>query len=162
MNNEILKAKEAVVNEIKAKLNNSPTLVIFEYRGMNVQEITVLRRALRAEKTEIGVYKNTMIERAAESLGHKDLLPHLSGPNAFAFSSDVVAGPKILAKFAKRNEKLVIKGGLVEGKVVDAKQMVALAALPGRDGLISMFLSVLQAPVRQFAHAVQGIADKAN
>ncbi|MDY0345050.1 MAG: 50S ribosomal protein L10 [Bacilli bacterium] len=162
MNNEVLKAKEAVVNELKDKLSNSQTLVVFEYRGMNVQEITALRRALRAEGTEIGVYKNTMLERAAGSLGHKDLFPHLVGPNAFAFSSDVIAGPKILAKFAKRNEKLVIKGGIVEGRVVDAKQMIALAALPGRDGLISMFLSVLQAPVRQFACAVQGIADKAN
>ncbi|HOF53353.1 MAG TPA: 50S ribosomal protein L10 [Bacilli bacterium] len=162
MNNEVLKAKEAVVSELKDKLSNSQTLVVFEYRGMNVQEITALRRALRAEGTEIGVYKNTLLERAAESLGHKDLLPHLVGPNAFAFSKDVIAGPKVLAKFAKRNEKLVIKGGIVEGKVVSAKQMVALAALPGRDGLISMFLSVLQAPVRQFACAVQGIADKAN
>ncbi|HOC81135.1 MAG TPA: 50S ribosomal protein L10 [Bacilli bacterium] len=162
MNNEVLKAKEAVVSELKDKLSNSQTLVVFEYRGMNVSEITALRRALRAEGTEIGVYKNTLLERAAESLGHKDLLPHLVGPNAFAFSKDVIAGAKVLAKFAKRNEKLVIKGGIVEGKVVSAKQMVALAALPGRDGLISMFLSVLQAPVRQFACAVQGIADKAN
>ena len=162
MNNEVLKAKEAVVNELKEKLSKSPTLIVFEFRGMNVKEITNLRRALRAEGTEIGVYKNTLLERAAESLGHKDLLQHLSGPNAFAFSSDVIAGPKTLVKFAKRNEKLVIKGGLVEGKVVDAKQMVALAALPGRQGLISMFLSVLQAPVRQFACAVQGIADNAN
>ncbi|MDD4154091.1 MAG: 50S ribosomal protein L10 [Bacilli bacterium] len=162
MNNEILKAKEAVVNELKDKLSNSPTLVVFEFRGMNVQEITNLRRALRVEGTEIGVYKNTMIERAAASLGHEDLLQHLSGPNAFAFSRDVIAGPKVLAKFARRNEKLVIKGGLVEGKVVNAKEMLALAALPGREGLISMFLSVLQAPVRQFACAVQGIADKAN
>ncbi|NCA96663.1 MAG: 50S ribosomal protein L10 [Bacteroidia bacterium] len=162
MNNEVLKAKEAVVNELKDKMNNSPTVVVFEYRGMNVQEITDLRRALRAEGTEVGVYKNTLLERAAESLGHKDLSKHLSGPNAFAFSSDVIAGPKVLAKFAKRNEKLVIKGGLVEGKVVDAKQLAALATLPGREGLISMFLSVLTAPVRQFACAVKGIADKAN
>ncbi|MDD4006317.1 MAG: 50S ribosomal protein L10 [Bacilli bacterium] len=162
MNNEVLKAKEAVVKQLTDKMNNSSTLVIFEYRGMNVADITSLRRALRAEGTEIGVYKNTMIERAAESLGHKDLIQHLTGPNAFAFSSDVIAGPKVLAKFAKRNEKLVIKGGLVEGRVVDAKQIVALASIPGREGLISMFLSVLQAPVRQFACAVKGIADKAN
>lgn len=162
MNNKVLKTKEAVVNELKDKMNNSPTLIVFEYRGMNVAEITELRRALRVEGTEVGVYKNTLLERAAESLGHKDLSQHLSGPNAFAFSRDVIAGPKVLAKFAKRNEKLVIKGGLVEGKVVDAKQLASLATLPGREGLISMFLSVLQAPVRQFACAIKGIADKAN
>ena len=82
MNNEVLKAKEAVVSELKDKLSNSQTLVVFEYRGMNVQEITALRRALRAEGTEIGVYKNTLLERAAESLGNKDLLPHLDKPNS--------------------------------------------------------------------------------
>ena len=83
----------------------------------------------------------------------------MSGSNAYVFSSDVTGAPKVLAKFAKRNEKLVIKAGLVEGRVVGADEIKALAKIPGREGLISMFLSCLQAPIRSFACTVKAVAD---
>ncbi|MFA5480983.1 MAG: 50S ribosomal protein L10 [Bacilli bacterium] len=162
MNNEILKAKENIVKEVQTKMNKSQSVIVFEYRGLSVKDMMNLRRALYEVKGEVNVYKNSMLVRASENLGHKDLVKYLVGPNAYAFSEDIIAGPKVLVKFAKRNDKLVIKGGLIEGKVVDAKQISVIAGLPGREGLISMFLSVLQAPVRQFACAVKGIADKAN
>ena len=86
----------------------------------------------------------------------------LEGPNAIVFTKDTIAGPKVIAKFAKKHEHLVIKGGLIEGKTVDAAGVKTIAALPGREGLISMFLSCLQAPVRNFACAVKAVADKQN
>jgi len=162
MNQEVLKAKEGVVSELKDIIAGSQSVVVFEYRGLTVRQLMELRRVLTNANTTMGVYKNTLLERAVDSLGHQELNPYLVGPNAYAFSKDVTAGPKAIVKFAKKNDKLVIKGGIVEGKVMNAKQIGIVANLPGREGLISMFLSVLQAPVRQFACAVKGIADKAN
>ena len=86
----------------------------------------------------------------------------MSGSNAFVFSKEISDGPKVLAKFAKRNENLVIKAGLVEGKVYDAAGMKTIATLPNKEGLISMFLSCLQAPIRSFACAVKAVADSKN
>ena len=85
----------------------------------------------------------------------------LKGPNAIVFSKDVIGGAKVIAKYAKRHKDvLIVKGGVVEGKFVDAAGMLEVAKLPGKEGLISMFLSCLQAPIRSFACAVKAVADK--
>ena len=160
MNQEVLKQKSEVVETITEEMKNSASVVIVEYRGLNVTSLTNLRRQLRENDASMYVYKNTLVSRAAESLGHKDLIPYLEGPNAIIFSKDLSAGPKILSKFSRRNEELVIKAGVVEGRVLDAKGVVAVGKLPNREGLISMLLSVLQAPVRQFACTVKAVADK--
>lgn len=162
MNQEIINAKAEVVKEVTAKAKESGSLTVVEYRGLTVAEITALRRSLKEVDAEMTVYKNTMVERAAKELGYEGLDEALKGPNAYVFSKDAIAGPKILAKAAKRNEHLVIKGGVVDGKVLSAQDMKVIATLPGRDGLISMFLSCLQAPVRKFACTVKAIADKNN
>ena len=160
MNQETLKAKQELVNEIVAKAKDSQTVVVAEYRGLTVTEIQNLRRALRQEDSSMFVYKNSLVERAADALGYEGLKDILTGPNAIIFSKDVTAGAKVVTKFAKKfPEILKIKGGVVEGKVVDSKTMKEVAALPSKEGLYSMFLLCLQAPIRQFACAVKAVAD---
>lgn len=160
MNQEILKAKAAIVDEVSDSMREAKSVTVIEYRGLTVQQITAIRRALRSEDATLHVYKNSLVERAAENLGYKGLETVLVGPNAIVFSKDSIAGPKIIAKFAKKYEKLVIKGGVVDGHIMSSADMKVIATLPGRDGLISMLLSCLQAPVRQFACIVKAVADK--
>lgn len=160
MNQSILDSKKAVVTEVSDKLKASKSAVVVEYRGLTVKEVTDLRRELRKEEIEFKVYKNSFAQRAATDLGYEELTSSLSGPNAIAFSSDAVAPSRILAKFAKKHKMLVVKGGVVEGKVVDAATITVLASLPNRDGMISQILGMLQSPVRKFAYAIQQIADQ--
>ena len=101
-----------------------------------------------------------MSQRAAEAAGFNALTEQLTGPNAIAFSDDAVAPSRVLAKFAKKHDKLVLKGAIVEGKVVGVDTIKELSSLPNRDGMLSMLLSCLQAPVRSFACAVKAVADK--
>ena len=160
MNQQVLEAKQSVVKEIVDKAQNAQSLTVVEYRGLTVAQIQTLRRALREEGAEICVYKNSMAERAAKELGAEGLNEYLSGPNALVFSEEMSNGPKVLAKYAKRfGESLKIKGGLVEGQALDKAGMLEIAKMPGREGLISMFLSCLQAPIRQFACTVKAVAD---
>lgn len=156
----IMKAKQAVINEISDELKESKSAVVVEYRGLSVATVEELRRLLRKENVRMKVYKNTLVSHAANSLGYGELDEDLTGPNAFIFSKDdPIAGPRILAKFAKRNKALVLKGGVVDGKVINAQEVVTLSNLPGREGLLSMLLSCLNAPVSGFARAVKAVAD---
>lgn len=160
MNQSIIDSKVAVVNEVKEKFESSSSAVVVEYRGLSVKEVTELRRLLLKEGIDFKVYKNSMVERAANDLGYSDLAESLKGPNAFAFSKDAVAPARVLAKFAKKNDLLVLKGGVVEGKVVDVTTIKTLASLPGREGMISMILGMLQSPVRKFAYAISQVAEQ--
>ena len=160
MNQAVLAAKSETVKEISEKAKKSQTIIVCEYRGLTVAQIQEVRRALHKEKAEMNVYKNSLVERAVDELGYNDLNSVLTGPNAIVFSEDVIAGAKVIAKYAKRHKDvLVVKGGIVEGKFVDANGMLEVAKLPGKEGLLSMFLSCLQAPVRSFACAVKAVAD---
>ena len=159
MNKQVLEAKQSVVKEIVEKAKNSTTIVVAEYRGLTVAQLQELRRALIKENSELCVYKNSLVERASEELGYemKDIL---SGPNAIIFSKEVSNGAKVAVKYSKKfRDTLVIKGGVVEGKFADADKIKEVSKLPGREGLISMFLSCLQAPIRQFAATVKAVAD---
>jgi len=161
MNQAVLAAKSETVKEISEKAKKSQTIIVCEYRGLTVAQIQEVRRALRKENAEMNVYKNSLVERAVDELGYNELNNILTGPNAIVFSEDVIAGAKVIAKYAKRHRDiLVVKGGIVEGKFVDAKGMLEVSKLPGKEGLISMFLSCLQAPIRSFACAVKAVADK--
>ena len=161
MNQAVLAAKSETVKEISEKAKKSQTIIVCEYRGLTVAQIQEVRRALHKEKAEMSVYKNSLVERAVDELGYNDLNSVLTGPNAIVFSEDVIAGAKVIAKYAKRHKDvLVVKGGIVEGKFVDEKAMLEVAKLPGKEGLLSMFLSCLQAPIRSFACAVKAVADK--
>ena len=160
-NAQVLETKKQIVGEITEKFKTSASTVVVDYRGLNVAEITELRKQLREAGVEFQVLKNTLTRRATAEAGVTDLDEHLVGPTAIAFSpEDAVAAAKVLHKFAKANDKLELKAGIVEGKVVGVDEIKALADLPSREGLLSMLLSVLQAPMRNFALAVKAVADK--
>lgn len=160
-NAKVLKEKQQVVADVTEKFRGSACTVITDYRGLSVADVTELRKQLREAGIEYQVLKNTLCRRATAEAELTDLDVHLAGPTAIAFSKeDPVTPAKILNDFAKKNEHLKIKGGIVEGKIVDYSQIKALAELPSREGLLSMLLSVLQAPVRNFALAVKAVADK--
>lgn len=158
---KILDAKKAVVTEIADKMKTASAVLVVDYRGLKVEQATELRKQLREAGVDFKVYKNTMARRAAEETGFEALVPHLKGPNAIAFSDeDVIAPAKVLHNFAKENEDLVIKAGVIEGEEVTVEEIQALAELPSRDGLLSMLLSVLEAPMRNVALAAKAVADK--
>ncbi|TVX95655.1 50S ribosomal protein L10 [Cohnella terricola] len=159
-NAKIIQAKQQEVDAIATKLRESSSTVVADYRGLNVAEVTLLRKQLREAGIEFQVLKNSLVSRAAASADLNDLDSVLTGPTAVAFSSDAVAPAKILSDFAKKNDALKIKGGIVDGRFYDAAEMKALAELPSREGLLSMLLSVLQAPVRNFALAVKAVSEK--
>jgi len=160
-NAKIIEQKQLAVNEVAEKLASSPSTIVADYRGLNVSQVTELRKQLREAGVEFQVLKNSIVRRATEGTDYTELNEILVGPTAIAFSAeDAIAPAKILYNFAKQNTALTLKGGLVEGKVVDEAQVKALAELPSRDGLLSMLLSVLQAPVRNFALAVKAVGEK--
>ncbi|MGA9290237.1 MAG: 50S ribosomal protein L10 [Anaerobacillus sp.] len=157
----VVEQKKQLVTEIADKLRDSQSTIFVDYRGLDVSEVTELRKQLRDANVEFRVYKNTMTRRAAAELELTDLNEHLVGPTAIAFSNeDVVAPAKILNNFAKGHEALEIKTGVIEGGVVSVEKIKELADLPNREGLLSMLLSVLQAPMRNMALATKAVADQ--
>ncbi|MBM7650367.1 large subunit ribosomal protein L10 [Bacillus ectoiniformans] len=157
----VIEQKKQAVEEIASKFKNSASTVVVDYRGLTVGQVTELRKQLREAGIEFKVFKNTLTRRAAETAEISGLNDFLTGPNAIAFSNeDVVAPAKILNDFAKKHEALEIKAGVLEGNVVTVEEVKALAELPSRDGLLSMLLSVLQAPMRNFALATKAVAEQ--
>ncbi|KEQ22394.1 50S ribosomal protein L10 [Paenibacillus tyrfis] len=160
-NVKIIEQKAQQVTVVSEKLKENSCSIVADYRGLNVKQVTELRKQLREAGVEFQVLKNTLIRRATASAELSDLDEYLTGPTAIAFSKDDIITPaKILTEFAKKNDQLSVKAGVVEGKVVDFDQIKALAELPSREGLLSMLLSVLQAPVRNFALAVKAVSEK--
>lgn len=160
-NAKVIQAKQEAVDVVAAKLRESVSTVVADYRGLNVAQVTELRKQLREAGVEFQVLKNTLLRRATAAAELTDLDEVLTGPTAVAFgTNDAVAPAKILNDFAKKNEALKLKGGVVEGRVIGESEIKALAELPSREGLLSMLLSVLQAPVRNFALAVKAVAEK--
>ncbi len=158
MNKTVLKQKENVVKTVKDLVSSSNAVVICDYRGLTVKELSDLRRSLKEKGSKINVYKNTLVDRAiGDTL--EGIREYLTGPNIYIFCNDVTDGSlKILSKFSKRNEVFTIKGGVVDGKVVDATYIKTLANLPSKEGLVSMLLSVLQAPMRNLAYSLSQVA----
>lgn len=160
-NAKILAEKQELVSEVTSKLSESSCTIVADYRGLNVKQVTELRKQLREAGVEFQVLKNTVVRRATAEAKLTELDQYLTGPTAVAFSkTDLVAAAKIITDFAKKNDKLSVKAGVVEGRVVDNAQIKALAELPSRDGLLSMLLSVLQAPMRNFALAVKAVSEQ--
>lgn len=158
---KVIETKQQVVTEIADKLRASKSTIVVDYRGLTVSEATELRKQLREAGVEFKVYKNSLTRRAAESAEMAELNEFLTGPNAIAFSNeDVVAPAKVINDFAKDHEALEIKAGVIEGKLVTLDEVKAIATLPSREGLLSMLLSVLQAPIRNLALATKAVADQ--
>ncbi|EST90166.1 50S ribosomal protein L10 [Vagococcus lutrae] len=160
MTKAVITKKAQLVDEVAEKLTASVSTVVVDYRGLTVDEVTALRKQLRDAGVEMRVIKNSILRRAAEKANLEGLDEVFAGPTAVAFSNeDVVAPAKIMADFAKEAKALEIKGGIIEGGVVSVEEINALAKLPNREGLLSMLLSVLQAPVRNVAYAVKAVAE---
>ena len=156
-----IERKQELVNQIAEEIKASSSVVIADYRGLNVAEVTELRNNMRNEGLTFKVYKNSLVRRAMEQAGIEGLDGVLTGPNAFAFSTDdAVAPARVLNDFAKQHENLELKAGVIEGKVADQAEIKAIATLPSREGLLSMLLSVLTAPMRNTALAVKAVADQ--
>ena len=161
MSEAAIAKKETLVQAAAEKFESAASVVIVDYRGLTVEEVTNLRKQLRDAGVEMKVIKNSILSRAAKKVGLDGLDEVFTGPTAVAFSNDdVVAPAKIIDEFAKDAKALEIKGGVIEGKVSSMEQITALAKLPNREGLLSMLLSVLQAPVRNVAYAVKAVAEK--
>lgn len=149
--------KVASQAEIAERFGRTKAMVIAEYRGLDVKEITELRKKTREAGVEFKVYKNTLTARAARESNINGLEPYLEGPNGFAFGyDDPVAPAKVLSDFAKNHEELVIKGGVIEGKAIDANSVKALAELPSREVLLSQVLRGMQAPISGLVNVLQG------
>ena len=151
MSKNNLAFKTSVVEGVKEKMQAAQSMVLIDYRGLTVAEVTDLRNRCRKEGVEYAVIKNTMIRKAAEELGIEGLEPMLHGPTAVAFGmTDAVAPAKILVNFIKDVKKTEIKCGVMEGKVLDVKGVEALAELPPKEVLIAKMMGSLNAPITNF------------
>ncbi len=162
-NAKVLEEKKALVASLVEKIRNSPAGVLVDYKGINVEDDTKLRRALRQAGVDYAVIKNTMIRFAADELGFSELDEHLNGTSALAISTtdDVVAPAKILGDFAKKNENFKIKAGFLEGKVISEEEVKKLANMPSRETLIAQVLYSFNYPIMQLAIACDAIVKKA-
>jgi large subunit ribosomal protein L10 len=150
--------KVAVVDEVREKFDEADAAILTEYRGLKVKELADLRRALRVNGGEYKVYKNTLIRLATNELGLGELDPMLEGPTAIAFvKGDAAAVAKSLRDFSRTNALLVLKGGVLGKKVINAGETAALAELPSRDVLLARIAGGLAAPLQQFAGLLQAL-----
>ena len=155
-----LDEKKAVVAEVSGKLTDAQAAMLAEYRGLSVAQMTVLRRKAYEGKVYLRVVKNTLARRAVEGTSFECLKDQMSGPLAFAVSTDPVAVAKILSEFAKDNEALKIKAGAMGGKLMSLAQIQALAVLPGREQLLAMLLGTMQAPIQKFVQTLNEVPAK--
>ena len=161
MSEAIIAKKAQQVSEVAEQFKNATSVVVVDYLGITVEQATNLRTELRNAGVQFAVVKNSILSRAAKEAGLEGMDDIFKGPSAVAFSNDdVIAPAKILADFAKKVEALEIKAGVIEGKVSSKEEIESLAKLPNREGLLSMLLSVLQAPVRNTALAFKAVADQ--
>ena len=149
-NAKTIEKKSQVVSEIKDKFDKAKSVVIFDYRGLTVSEVTELRRSLRESGSEYKVYKNTLVRRALEDSDYK-LEDALTGPNAIAFSEDELAPVKIVSDFAKNHEALELKAGIVDGKIAGLEELKQDAEIPSREGLLTMLAGGLIGVVRDLS-----------
>lgn len=153
-----LNDKKAVVAEVSAQVANAETIAIAEYRGIEVGDLTVLRKKARESGVYLRVLKNTLVRRAVAGTPFAGLADQMVGPLIYSISADPVAAAKVLNDFAKSNDKLVLKAGSYAGKVLDKAGVQALASVPSREELLSKLLYVMQAPVAGFARALDALA----
>ncbi len=149
-NAKILEQKATVVSEIKEKFENAKSVVMFDYRGLSVAEVTELRRKLRENGADYKVYKNTLTKRALDEL-NINMDEYLAGPSAITFGTDELSIVKILDDFAKDHNALELKAGIVEGKVAGLEDLKRYAAIPSRDVLLTMLAAGLMGTVRDLS-----------
>ena len=157
-----IEMKKAVVAEIKEKLVAAKSVVLIDYRGLTVAEVTELRNQCRKAGVEYTVLKNTMVNLAAKEVGIEGLEAFLKGPTAVAFGmEDAVAPAKVLTEFIKKTKKTEVKCGLLDGQILDAAGVEALAAIPSREVLIAKIMGSMMSAVSKFVYVVEAIRKKA-
>ena len=152
--------KAAVIDEVKAQVVNAQTLVVAEYRGTKVAEMTKLRKSAREQGVYLHVLKNTLARRAVAGTPFEVAAGEMSGPLIYGFSVDAIAAAKVVSEFAKTNDKLVIKAGAFDGKLLDKAGVASLASIPGKPVLLAHLAGLLNSPVARFARVLAAVAEK--
>lgn len=153
-----LELKKAAVAQIKEKLTAAQSVVLVDYRGLNVAEVTELRKKFREAGVEYAVLKNSLVGIAAKEAGIEGLDPILEGPTALAFGmTDAVAPAKIIAEFAKKNDKLKVKAGILDGAILDVAGVEKLSAIPSREVLIAKVMGSMMSAVSKFVYVLEAI-----
>lgn len=152
--------KAVVIEEVAAEVAKAQSIIIAEYRGLDVASVTVLRKTARESGVYLRVLKNTLVRRAVADTPFQDLHAQLTGPLIYGISTDPVSAAKVLAGFAKTNEKLVLKGGALPNNVLDQDGVKALATMPSREELLSKLLGTMQAPITQFVRTLNEVPTK--
>jgi large subunit ribosomal protein L10 len=152
--------KQAVVAEVNSVLTHAQTMVLTEYRGVAVGELTQLRYKARTQKVVLRVLKNTLARRAVENTSFAPLADQMTGSLIYSISEDPVAAAKVVHDFAKNNDKFVIRAGINDGKLMNSLSIQALASIPSREELLSQLLGVMLAPVSGFARALAALSAK--
>jgi large subunit ribosomal protein L10 len=152
--------KAAVVTDVAAQAARSQTLAMAEYRGLTVENLNKLRVDARAKGVYLHVVKNTLARRAVAGTPFEVAQEAMVGPLIYGFSEDAVAAAKVIADFAKTNDKLVVKAGAYAGKALDANGVKALAAIPSREVLIAQVAGLLKSPIQRMAGVLAAVAEK--
>lgn len=152
-----LEQKQAVVTEIAAQVSTAQAIVLAEYRGLEVGEMTDLRRRARQSGVYLRVLKNTLARRAVKGTPFEKLSEQMIGPLIYGISTDPVATAKVLNEFARSNEKFVIKAGAMPNAVISPAEVKALASMPSRDELIATLMATMQAPIAQFVRTLNEV-----
>ena len=161
MSEAAISAKSEIVSQIKDKLSRAKSVVIVDYRGLTVSEVTELRNNMRAAGVEYKVLKNTMMSRACEELGITGVEEHLSGPSAFCFGyDDPVSAPKIMKEFSEKVNKTEIKGGIMDNAAIDTKVVEKLASTPSKEVLLTRLMWSITGSVRSHAIGLNAVKEK--
>jgi large subunit ribosomal protein L10 len=152
--------KAAVVTDVAAQVARSQTLALAEYRGLTVEHLNNLRRQARDKGVYLHVLKNTLARRAVVGTPFEVAAESMVGPLIYGFSEDAVAAAKVIADFAKGNDKLIVKAGAYAGKALDANGVKALAAIPTKEVLLAQLLGLMQSPVSRMARVLAALAEK--
>lgn len=152
--------KAVVIEEVAAEVAKAQSIVIAEYRGLDVASVTVLRKTARESGVYLRVLKNTLVRRAVAGTAFEPLAKQLTGPLIYGISADPVSAAKVLASFAKSNDKLVIKAGSLPNNLLDQEGVKALATMPSREELLSKLLGTMQAPIAQFVRTLNEVPTK--
>ena len=160
MNEKVLEAKKAVVNELNEHLKNSKCAIIVTYHSLPVSLLTQLRKGLKGVGAKIEVHKNTLARRALDAEGYQALEPLLVGPNALITSPDATAALPVLTAFAQKNKALEIKGAVIDGSFCDASKLADLGKVGTKENALAMLCGALQSPIRNFAYGLKSYAEK--
>jgi large subunit ribosomal protein L10 len=152
--------KAVVIEEVSAQVAKAQSIVVAEYRGLDVASVTVLRKTARESGVYLRVLKNTLARRAVAGTAFESLSSQLTGPLIYGISNDPVSAAKVLAGFAKSNDKLVLKGGSLPNSTLSAEGVKALATMPSRDELLSKLMGTMQAPIAQFVRTLNEVPTK--